>query len=344
VPPPREKVTTKVYRREEDPEIAEQQAQDLQNAERAGLVPSGEVEAEEEAPKAVSLKERIALLQKQQAEQASRRGEAAAKEKPKRPPKKRVDQESEEHAVAESTPRESSDMERVNAEPRKIPRSKPTEPIISDGNDADQSAAGETTEAEGTSTGLDEEEEKYRAPAQHVEEQEEEDAEEEEEDDMDEEARHQMALRERMAKLSGGMGMPGMFGMPMPGMAPPKKKKVEKPMEQEREATSPVSAPRIPIMPMPSLSRANTTDSAEDTTKPYDDDEVDEDEPLPLASPPLPVSSRPKVERGRALDLVERPILIIQLLLFQPLQQFNPQAPAPNPMMRCPGMHMLKTQ
>jgi hypothetical protein len=69
-----------------------------------------------------------------------------------------------------------------------------------------------------------------------------------------------------MAKMSGGMGMHGMFGpaggMPMPGLgAPPKKKKSttssdKRPTEYGAEETSPVS--RAPPVPMPGLSRVRS--------------------------------------------------------------------------------------
>jgi hypothetical protein len=277
VPPPREAAPQKVYRRDEDPEIAERQAQDLENAEKAGLVSSGQDEDAEEAPKAVSLKERIALLQKQQMEQAARRSDVV-KEKPKRPPKKRADSheqtETGEHTdipTSEPIQRGSSDLDREHHEPsRKHSRPSKGVEMFSDGNEADQSAAGETTEeADGASTGADEEEEvreqKTRKPATASEDAPEED--ESTEEEMDEEARHQMALRERMAKLSGGMAMAGMFGppggMPMMGMggASKKRKPTERKVESQEETASLAQAPRIPVIPMPAPSRTNTAGS-----------------------------------------------------------------------------------
>jgi hypothetical protein len=273
VPPPtRDIAPQKLYRREEDPEIAERQAQDQENAEKAGLLPSAE-DVDEDAPKAVSLKERIALLQKQQAEQAARRGDAAGKEKPKKPPKKRV--ETQEVAEEDTQPREAAPRASTDAEderpappqPQRAPRV--PEPSFSDGNDADQSAAGENTEPEGAS-GLEDERVTPRAVSRvpthdtaHVEDEAEES---EEEEDMDEETRHQMALRERMAKLSGGMGMPGMFGppggMPMMGMAgPPKKKKTSDSKSSAQNDELPVvSAPRVPTMPVAEPTRNQSFD------------------------------------------------------------------------------------
>jgi myosin tail region-interacting protein MTI1 len=277
VAPPREAAPQKVYRREEDPEIAERQAQDVENAEKAGLIPGAQDDEAEEAPKAVSLKERIALLQKQQMEQASRRSDVV-KEKPKRPPKRRTDSqeqvETAEHAeipTSEPVQRGSSDLDREHHEAvRKHVRPPKGAEVFSDGNEADQSAAGETTEeADGASTGVDEEEAREKktsktAPAPEDAAEEDESTEEEEED---EETRHQQALRQRMAKLSGGMGMPGMFGppggMPMMGMgaAPKKKKPAEKKVESQEEASTMAQAPRIPVLPMPGINRANTGES-----------------------------------------------------------------------------------
>jgi hypothetical protein len=276
-------VQQKVYRREEDPEIAERQAQDLENAEKAGLVASSSADQDEEAPKAVSLKERIALLQKQQAEQAARR-DVSAKEKPKRPPKKRSESQAQEDAMQEGTepqsadlaPRESFEFGRESQEsarrPPKVPRPSESAPreMPSDGNDADQSGAGETTEeAEGTSGSVEDENEAHvnpparnAAPARPGVEDE---NESEGDEDLDEETRNQMALRERMAKLSGGMGMGAMFGprggMPMMGMGGGSKKKAPERSFDEPEPTPMAQAPRVPVIPVPGLNRTMSVES-----------------------------------------------------------------------------------
>ena len=273
VPPPRDIPTAKVYKRDEDPEIKEREAENLENAERAGLAPSGQPADggdEEDQPKPTSLKERIALLQKQQIEQAQRHAEAAAKkEKPKRPPKTRAEghEGAEEAEAAAQTPqppplerRDTEDTEgRASLEESHPPRlphpprrksSKVAE--TQDGNEADMSGAGDTTEGQEDLTEREDSDEKLawvptagKAPAAETrdgneeeeaageEKQDEEEQEEgeEEEEDEDPEVRRKEELRARMAKMSGGMGMHGMFGppamMPMPGSgpAPPKKKK-----------------------------------------------------------------------------------------------------------------------
>ena len=296
IPPPKEPVAQKIYRREEDPEIAERRIQDAEAAEAAGLAgpgpgPSTE-EPGEDAPKPQSLKDRIALLQKQQAEQAMRRAEVSQKEKPKKPHKKPSEpRESQEEIAVEQSNEPSEDLSRASADltrettRRSIDRRASKGPkspdsaiqqreLFSDGNDADQSAAGETTEdAEGTS-GVEDIDDRIEptipasqshapvAPKQEVSVGDEGDSteEEEEQDEVDVETRRKLELRERMAKMSGGMGMAGMFGapMPMPSSAPKKKKSTASSKEaQEVEGASSLShqSQAAPMVPVPGMQR-----------------------------------------------------------------------------------------
>lgn len=290
VPPPREAPQVKTYRREEDPEIADRQAHDQEAAEKSGLTGSSHVQAnegeEDEGPK-LSLKERIALLQKQQQEQAERAAAAMQpKEKPKRPvQKKRLeshegladdseDTELEKVASAGSATRASTDHPRPPRSSHDVrsPDAQHRErELHSDANDADQSGAGET-EDQGDSTSVEGDEKRTvshqpplptRAPAapakepdvgdeQDVADEDEED-EEEEEDEMDAETRRKLELRERMAKMSGGMGMPGMFGgMPMGGLPPKKKKSTgDRKVEESEEPAMPQQ--RVPMFAMPGM-------------------------------------------------------------------------------------------
>lgn len=183
IPPPRAEPVQKVYRREEDPEIKEKEEQDRADAERAGLIPQDSssapaVEGEdgEEAPKPQSLKERIAMLQKQQMEQAARRADVSQKEKPKKPLKKATTDDS--LAEASAPPplpaaRPADDDDDVDAEPAQRASMDATAPLNrtrsanrsstlppsrsgtglepdmqSDANDADMSAADEMTAEE----------------------------------------------------------------------------------------------------------------------------------------------------------------------------------------------------
>ncbi|CZR64757.1 related to myosin tail region-interacting protein MTI1 [Phialocephala subalpina] len=358
-PPTREMAPQKIYRREEDPEIAASQAETHEQAEKAGLVPGGNEGEEEDQPKPTSLKDRIALLQKQQMEQAARHAEAAQKkEKPKKPAKKRTEShggngegeeegaELERKATGESKP----SMDSVREVPRRRKSSRgaaelPPRKSFGDGNEADMSGAGDTTE---DPQDIDDSDEKPRtrappnipmrtptAPTHEPEvgeeegateeeapqggtEQEEED-EEDEEEDIDPEVRRKEELRARMAKMSGGMGMHGMFGaMPMPGpMAPPKKKKStsDKRPEQE-EVSSPTSrAPPVPMpgIALPGLSRVRSPEETDRqlghqdapapiSSRPADDESEDEEEESQERSAPPPVPSdgaAPPIPGGR---------------------------------------------
>ncbi|KAH7361307.1 hypothetical protein BKA66DRAFT_470977 [Pyrenochaeta sp. MPI-SDFR-AT-0127] len=288
VPPPvRETPQAKTYRRDEDPEIAERQAQDHEAAERAGLVAHDASATndgdEEDQPKPTSLKERIALLQKQQQEQAERAAAAIHKEKPKRPPVKKRTESHDNHAEdSEDTGLErvasGASRDRISMDHARPPRTSHdikspdshhrNRELLSDANDADQSGAGETEDAEGESTSVEDDEDRTRnrqpppppraaaAPSKEPDvgdEQDIEEEEEEEEDEMDAETRRKLELRERMAKMSGGMGMPGMFGgIPLGGL-PPKKKKstTEKKVEEDDEYASPQQ--RMPMFAIPGM-------------------------------------------------------------------------------------------
>lgn len=323
VPPPvREQPQVKSYRRDEDPEIAERQAQDQENAERAGLAGQGVAisnDDDEDQPKPTSLKERIALLQKQQAEQAQRAA-ALQKDKPKKPPmKKRTEShEGREHhaegaALEQVTSNES--RERGSMDHARPPRSShgmkspdmlpPNRELLSDANDADQSGAGDTEDAEGTSTSVEEDDERvHRRPAAPVrapsapskepdvgdEEGAQDEEEEEDDDEMDAEERRKLELRQRMAKMSGGMGMAGMLGgMPMGGMGglPPKKKK---PAERQSTGDSEeYSMPqqRVPMFGMPGMASVRSPEAENKQLAVENEDE-----------PAVPIS------HGRAADEV----------------------------------------
>lgn len=317
VPSPREAPPQKIYRRDEDPEIGGQSAS-VDSAEQPSKVETPfSTEDDQDQPKPTSLKDRIALLQKQQIEQAARHVEGAQrKDKPKRPPKKRMDSheksldwadEDEVHDLNRVTSTGTDDSHRYDERVKDVasedtPESYPSRTVDlasigsplttaargfqSDANDADQSGAGDTEEGEETSTGRDDSDEKPRSvappgnqtvPRTPLREadvgDEEDDADEEEEDgdeeEMDPEVKRRMEIRERMAKMSGGMGMAGMFGTPggMPGMAPKKQTSVS----SERKTVSGQSeaqmsrAPPVPIMPMPGMQRAQSPD--EDTSQ-----------------------------------------------------------------------------
>lgn len=189
VPVPREAPPQKIYRREEDPEIVAKESENLELAEKAGLAPSSNDADAGDQPKPTSLKERIALLQKQQMEQAARHAEAAQKkEKPKKPAKKRTESHGPVEAVddADGGALERRDTEETIGNPsmdspqeepsaprrRKSSRGAPPTPGLQprqsfgDGNEADMSGAGDTTEEpEEMSTGRDDSDDKPRIRA-----------------------------------------------------------------------------------------------------------------------------------------------------------------------------------
>ncbi|KIW19854.1 hypothetical protein PV08_00429 [Exophiala spinifera] len=288
IPPAREQPVQKPYRREEEPSSLEAETKEAAEPHTS----SHPEPPEEDQPKPQSLKDRIALLQKQQMEQAARNAEK--KEKPKKPAKKRVEPtESLEDAApaepavqqisAEDTFRrpstdfveDESDVAPLSRRATGIagvtPQPQPVRELVSDTNDADDSGAGDDEDAQETSTeeerpkskGVDsrtsEVNKQKAAPAEQDKEGDEgEDDEEDEEEEEDPELRRRRELRERMAKMSGGMGMMGMFGPPG-GMSASGARK-SKPAETRQPADpQPQEAPEerpapVRIMALPGMS------------------------------------------------------------------------------------------
>ncbi|KAF3491106.1 SH3 domain-containing protein [Arthroderma uncinatum] len=280
VPPPVEPPQT--YRREEPAERVSQETSLPIRSEVADT--TGAVE--EDQPKPTSLKERIALLQKQQLEQAARHAEAAQKkEKPKKPAKKRPEpqepteqpestvgvelQRTETSETAKESSTTSGPAEESSQHKHRASVLPPARELTSDTNDADNSAAGDTEEASETSTSKEDPEEKSPEPRYQTRpddetnrdenESEEEASEEQEEVEMDPEIKRRMEIRDRMAKLSGGMGMMGMFGAPsgLPGMPTGGYRKPKTPsadagaVEQQPEPQA--YAPPIQVMGLPGM-------------------------------------------------------------------------------------------
>lgn len=303
VPPPRAELPPRMYIREEDPNIRKEEPSSKELAEPAGTgsvsISQNVDDREEDQPKPTSLQERIALLQKQQAEAAQRHAEALAKkEKPKRPQKKRADiSETSEHTPALDHGELDNIEGRVSLdEHHAIPaaRRRSTRDALSlnpnDGNEADMSGAGDTTEGAEDLTEREEADDKPR-PVSHPnqdDEMDEEDDDQEEDDDIDPEIRRKEELRARMAKMSGGMGMPGMF-MPVAAPTLPKKKRRSiVPKDQSYtdniDESSPVSrvAPPVPtLMALPGMSTRQSVD--------HPRVDISEEESAPKL-PPHPIS------------------------------------------------------
>ena len=196
VPPPRDPPPPKVYRREEDPDVVAPSLNNTETDEGVKLSQVSGLVEQEDIPKPTTLKDRIALLQKQQMEQAARHVESGQKkEKPKRPPKKRI--ESQERLAGHEGHADDEQLERTDTgetmartfsiaphddqplEPRSTtrthksrdstPLASPTtahlRDLLNDANDADQSGAGETEDGEEVSTGRDDSDEKPRNKA-----------------------------------------------------------------------------------------------------------------------------------------------------------------------------------
>lgn len=357
VPIPREAPLQKIYHREEELEAeAQDQASGETEPKALSNVPASTALADEDGdqPKPTSLKERIALLQKQQAEQAARHADPAQrKEKAKRPPPKRMESQerpTDGDGVAEGIPVErvdsgetaskrSMDAPRIPAEPRSYNTASGSESLeaisygytsgpvrehLNDPNDADMSGAADTEDGEDHLTGRGgpsaDPQGLARAPTQIIagapatesyaenNEVEADEDESEEEDDVDPEVKKRLEIRERMAKMSGGMGMAGMFGAPG-GMAPiPPKRQVPSSSErqssgQERKSTneSVSRAPPVPMMPMPGLTKIRSPEQ-DDTLKAEVTKEDEEDVPTSITQGRRP-ADMPDVE-----DLKPEPV------------------------------------
>jgi hypothetical protein len=340
IAPPKIEPVQKMYRREEDPDIQEEQAQAEENAAKAGLLPSNHPQPptadgdQGDKPKPQSLKERIAMLQKQQMEQAARRADVSDKPKPKKPVKRNMDESTEAPPVEneeESAPIEPEQDQRHTRQSLDQPRERQVSRGASVGStnrhapplpaaqveDEDDKPAKDTAVEEHEQADRDSIQstrrsmQSQRAPAAPVREadvgDQEDTAEDDksEEDEMDAETRRRLELRERMAKMSGGMGMAGMFGAPpgMPGMtAAPKTKRSVEPRHEADEAApapAPAQAPRmLPVVPVPipgmQTARSPKIEHAQfdvGSHKMPEDDET-------VRAAPRPVPSSPTIERG----------------------------------------------
>ena len=254
VPVPRE-VSRTVHRRDDEPEREGAPQPHAQPLPEAGPIPEPSARRPEDADiskgepesKPTSLKERIALLQKQQLETARRHGESAQKrEQPKKPAKTRpapVEAADAQQGTTDDRDQGGATVstgDRPAERPAPRPAGASTLPAPGDANDADRSGADEPTEdPEDISIEQDGVERRAkdataRLPhgsaarsghagaesgdaAQEDEGDGREEAdEEEEEEEIDPELKRRMEIRDRMAKMSGGMGMHGILGIPGP--------------------------------------------------------------------------------------------------------------------------------
>ena len=278
IPPPRDVPVQKTYRREEDPELIQQ----INNAEKTERGPPPELEPgpeNEDLPKPTSLKDRIALLQKQQMEQAARQADVAQKkEKPKRPAKKRTESQErptqddrgqifeQVHGIEGIGPEDSEVPPDYNQPepPVDIRQQRLREPDLagspsmssrgfqSDANDADQSGAGDTEDGEDLSTSRDDSDEKShmtaapglgraaQAPSQEPDVGDEEDeAEEDRQDEQDVDPEVKRRMEIRERMAKMSGGM-GMAGMfGPPGGMPGMAQRKQSSFSSERKTAAP---------------------------------------------------------------------------------------------------------
>lgn len=293
VPAPKQDAVVKPYHRNEDPEIQQRQEEDRAAAQAAGLTNEAGDDEAEDTPKPQSLKDRIALLQQQQAEQAQRRSEGAIKKEKRAPPSTKTSQTSQQQADEEELDESEARLQRVrspddmadssveNIQPTRVPSAQrrpveqapsittvPQHELLSDGEEADHSAVEEATDNAGTvDPGEADSLTKARVNASHVDDGEDEmeeagvrDESGEEDEEMDDESRRKQELRERMAKMSGGMGMPGMFNpmMAAPSALPSKPRtstKEKRSTEDSVTSSPPIPQQRMPMIPIPGIPR-----------------------------------------------------------------------------------------
>lgn len=352
--PPVQKVgpVHKPYIREEDPEIRQREEEDRAAAEAAGLTGDSQVpaaEQDEDTPKPMSLKERMALLQREQ--EAARNRHAA--EGPKKKPPVKKNSESSERSIPPPVPAQEVDdegeLERVptqrqsldiNKERPRIPSSQrraaepmsplpaaPEHEILSGGEEADQSGAGELTEDDTGTIGPRDEDERHStaatrapsAPAREPDIDDEEDTAddgEEEEEELDEEEQRKQRLRERMARLAGGQqggGPFNPFGVPPAG--PPAKKRSTKEKRLEDDlSTPPPQVPQMVAIPgmggamprMQSPEGEGIEKPSRSSIAPRDleqDNENEEPPPPPRRSMTMDKGEAPPLPQGKALPV-----------------------------------------
>lgn len=186
------------------------------------------LEEQVDEPK-VSLKERIALLQKRQQEEAEREAAALKKQEEKKRKAERKEHELESHTTGESERRPSIDSVHSHISEHSEPRKS---------LDATRKSL-EASELHEEVAQIPEEEHESS------------ESDDQENDESDDEELKRRKLVERMAKISGGRNMFGMMGMATPFGAPEpaKKEKKEKKEKNAAPETAPVAPPAAPAVP-----------------------------------------------------------------------------------------------
>lgn len=264
-----------------------------------GEVVRSESHVEEEVVPTMSVKERMMLLQKQQAEQEAMLAAAMKRKEEKKKKSKRTHENAAPVVGSEAVPAET--------EAPQASAGHETEATIG-GNNSDEYLDAEKFDDNDDAAAniratedvrADEKEDEVESDEEDDENNEDEDDEDsneddEEDDDEDEEEVRKRELAQRMAKLSGGIGMMGMMGMmPSPLMNKPakktNKKKVKEDEAAEGEAAKPVpilpmmgAAPPIMGMPLPHQSPVEESHT-EDAIVSANEDITSEEDTVPVA-------------------------------------------------------------
>lgn len=355
VPPPNQHVT--MPKRDEDTNYI--RTEPTEDTSRRST--EQEKAAEEERPK-LALKDRIALLKTQQLDPSSGLGGG----KPKRPPKPRRAEN--EQTTTEGTTEDVFHSTLAVEEPyhsRKShdsvgdpedyedPQPKRSTDIPRDEEfntgDADVSSVAEEHAAQKSRPGTAQREDKSDDGDDEGANDDTPDVPSEDDDEdseVDPEVARKMAIRERIAKMSGGMGMHGMFGAPMgipiggPPAPPPKKKK--KPVQEheggeeieERPPTSqsmqatPVAVPFAPQrVQSPPVVEKEEIDEEQEQTRDFGrktndereyEEEVDTEDlksqsSVPLSPPMHPMGPRPMPTSPKTEKVGSPPMLPLML-------------------------------
>ncbi len=235
---------------------------------------TSEADQADEGPK-LSLKERIALLQKQQQEEADKAAAAIKRKKEKAEKRRQLEEAKAAQQAQEAEAQEESDSEGEKSEHESTEHPEPPVTSESASNTRQSVESARSTESIQSPDVV--------KPAEQSTDNEEEEEEEESstEEEVDAEEARKLALRDRMAKISGGIGgmpmglmMPGMsFGMP--STKEHKKKSHKKPKDtSDKVASQPIG---LPMMPSPFAIPGMAAGAPPIPTADEDDSDEDED-------------------------------------------------------------------
>ncbi|KAI1004534.1 hypothetical protein K3495_g3682 [Podosphaera aphanis] len=328
VPIPRDHPTPKFYRRDEDNDISIKGSESYQRTEVAVLTPSFKT-VDEDEPKPTSLKERIALLQKQQMEQASRLADVShKKEKSKRPVTKHTDSNTQAEAAEEG---DSVSLERVGTDET---TGKSSLDSLRDEQNQDHKHSEKKAEIDEklkvtviTQAPIPQTRNTDSGEGDSITETELVEHNSEDDEEIDPEVRRKEELRARMAKMSGGMGMHGIFGppggMPMPIVITPSKKKEnsgdknsdENKIDDSRTATIPAGS--NPVIPIPSRTQEPVRDLAT-----FEELRTVESDNTPYESLPPQVATHdrdaPPIPGGRPALPIQKDIIVLDAIPTSP--------------------------